>query len=56
MKRNFGKLHLLPGHGECHQADEAESLDNLELAIQIYVEAFCMIDRMIGQGNHPQIT
>lgn len=52
MERNFSQLHLQPGHGGCHQADEAESLDNLELAIQIYVEAFCTIDHMIGQGNN----
>ncbi|WP_394924396.1 Sapep family Mn(2+)-dependent dipeptidase [uncultured Robinsoniella sp.] len=36
---DFGKLGLPPGHGNCHCADEAQSISNLKKAIAIYTSA-----------------
>ncbi|MEZ3505688.1 MAG: hypothetical protein K1W10_01770 [Lachnospiraceae bacterium] len=41
-------LGLPEGHGSCHCADEAESLENLKSAVRIYVRALVELDQWIG--------
>lgn len=47
--RDFTELGLRPGHGNCHGADEAENLDNLEKAMCIYRRAILAVDAWQGE-------
>ena len=44
-------LGLSPGHGGCHYADEAESMENLLNAVKIYVMTFVRLDEWIGKNE-----
>lgn len=44
FERDFTELGLKPGHGDCHGADEAECIDNLEKAMAIYRRAILALD------------
>lgn len=44
-------LGLPKGHGNCHCADEAESLENLKYAVHIYVRALVELDQWVGEGK-----
>ena len=35
---------LKEGHGNCHCADEAESVENIKRAVEIYIAAIRKID------------
>lgn len=50
MERDYAAAGLPEGHGNCHCADEAESVDNLKKAVRIYVRALVALDRWIGAG------
>lgn len=48
--RDFSVLGLSEGHGNCHSADEAESVDNIQKAVKIYVNALVKLDQWVGKG------
>lgn len=39
LRSDFKELGFVKGHGECHSADEAQSIINLKKAVRIYVRA-----------------
>lgn len=45
LDRDLSQLQLKEGHGNCHGADEAECLENLRCAVEIYVEALIKLDQ-----------
>lgn len=45
MGMDFSDLGLEEGHGNCHGADEAQSIENLEKALEIYIYSLVNIDR-----------
>ncbi len=47
--RDFSELGLRPGDGNCHAANEAERIDNLEKAMMIYLEAILAVDAWKGE-------
>lgn len=49
MSRDDAVLGLPKGHGNCHCADEAESLENLKCAVRIYVRALVELDQWVGE-------
>lgn len=49
FERDFAELGLRPGHGDCHGADEAEYIDNLEKAMCIYRRAILAVDAWQGE-------
>lgn len=49
QQRDFTIPGLPSGHGNCHCADEAESVENLKTAVKIYVEALVRLDEWFGQ-------
>lgn len=48
MERDYAAAGLPRGHGNCHSADEAESLENIKSAVRIYVRALTALDQWIG--------
>lgn len=48
MERDYAAAGLPKGHGDCHCADEAESLENIKSAVRIYVRALMALDQWIG--------
>ena len=52
QERDFGILGLAKGHGNCHCADEAESVENLKNAMKIYVHALVYLDQWIGEQEN----
>lgn len=53
-ERDFSIPGLPEGHGNCHCADEAESIENLKQAVCIYINALMKIDKWIGGKNHEE--
>ncbi|MDO4298737.1 MAG: M20/M25/M40 family metallo-hydrolase [Lachnospiraceae bacterium] len=53
-ERDFSIPGLPAGHGNCHCADEAESIENLKQAVYIYINALMKIDKWIGGKNHEE--
>lgn len=49
MSRDYTAAGLPEGHGNCHCADEAESVENLKCAVRIYVRALLGLDRWLGE-------
>lgn len=49
MSRDYTAAGLPEGHGNCHCADEAESVENLKCAVHIYVRALLGLDRWLGE-------
>lgn len=43
-------LELPEGHGNCHSADEAQSLENLKQAVEIYVTAIIEVCRWMEKN------
>lgn len=48
MERDYAAAGLPRGHGHCHSADEAESLENIKSAVRIYVRALTALNQWIG--------
>ncbi|MDO4285105.1 MAG: M20/M25/M40 family metallo-hydrolase [Eubacteriales bacterium] len=51
MEKDLSGLNLPEGHGNCHCADEVESICNLKKAILIYVRALQNIDNWYAEQN-----
>lgn len=51
LKQDFAELKLPEGHGNCHSADEAQSVTALRTAVQIYAAAFQKLDTFY-KNNH----
>ena len=47
MPADLSPLHLPEGHGNCHGADEAQSIENLQKAIEIYVHAMVNLGEIL---------
>lgn len=45
LKVDYTELGLTNGHGECHCADEAQSITNLKKAVRIYVRALQRLNK-----------
>lgn len=48
MERDFVAAGLPEGHGNCHSADEAESVDNIRKAVRIYVRALAALNQWVN--------
>lgn len=51
FEQDLSALGLKQGHGNCHCPDEAESIDDLENAMRIYVNALLRIDEACGSAR-----
>ncbi len=49
MPKNFQEIGLPEGHGNCHGADEAETITNLKKAVKIYIKAFINLDKWVKE-------
>ncbi|EET62731.1 dipeptidase PepV [Marvinbryantia formatexigens DSM 14469] len=49
MEQDFSTLELPEGHGGCHSADEAQSIENLKTAVVVYVKALIKINQWIKE-------
>ena len=45
LKVDYKEIGLTNGHGECHCADEAQSITNLKKAVRIYVRALQRLNK-----------
>lgn len=50
MEADLRVLELPEGHGNCHSADEAQSLENLKQAVEIYVTAIIEVCRWMEKN------
>ncbi len=49
LPKNFQEIGLPEGHGNCHGADEAESITNLKKAVKIYIKTLINLDQWIKE-------
>lgn len=49
MPKDFSEIGLLEGHGNCHGADETESIENLKKAVKIYIKTFIKLDQWVKE-------
>lgn len=49
LPKNFQEIGLPEGHGNCHGADEAESITNLKKAVKVYIKTLINLDQWIKE-------
>lgn len=49
MPKNFQEIGLPEGHGNCHGADEAETITNLKKAVKIYIKTLINLDKWVKE-------